>query len=172
SSAAEDCLRAFAEATGIPVAETQAGKGSLRYDHPQAAGAIGATGSAAANALAAAADVVIGIGTRWSDFSTASRSAFATQGVRFININVAAVDAAKHAATDVVGDARAALTKLAAAMAGWEVAADYRAEATERARLWDRAVEQAYHLGNAPLPSQAEVIGVVNAAAQPRDVVV
>ena len=171
-SGAQDGLRVFAEATGIPVAETQAGKGSLRYDHPQAAGAIGATGSAAANALAAAADVVIGVGTRWSDFSTASRSAFAAPGVRFININVAAVDAAKHAATDVVGDARAALTQLATAMAGWEVPADYRAEATERARLWDKAVEQAYHLGNAPLPSQAEVIGTVNAASQPRDVVV
>ncbi len=171
-SGAQDGLRVFAEATGIPVAETQAGKGALRYDHPQAAGAIGATGSTAANALAAAADVVIGVGTRWSDFSTASRSAFAAPGVRFININVAAVDAAKHAATDVVGDARAALTQLATAMTGWEVPADYRAEATERARLWDKTVEQAYHLGNAPLPSQAEVIGTVNAASQPRDVVV
>jgi 3D-(3,5/4)-trihydroxycyclohexane-1,2-dione acylhydrolase (decyclizing) len=165
-------LRAFAEATGIPVAETQAGKGSLPYDHPQAAGAIGATGSAAANALAAAADVVIGIGTRWSDFSTASGSAFAAPGVRFININVAAVDAAKHAAVDVVGDARAALTELAAALAGWQVAAGYRAEATERARLWDKVVEHAYHVGNGPLPSQSEVIGAVNAVSQPRDVVV
>ena len=171
-SAAESCLRGFAEATGIPVAETQAGKGSLPYDHPQAAGAIGATGSAAANALAAAADVVIGIGTRWSDFSTASRSAFAVPGVRFINVNVAAVDAAKLGAIDVVGDARAALTELAVAMAGWQVAPAYRAEATERARGWDTVVEQAYHLGNAPLPSQSEVIGAVNAAAQPRDVVV
>ena len=169
---AESCLRAFAEATGIPVAETQAGKGSLPYDHPQAAGAIGATGSAAANALAAAADVVIGIGTRWSDFSTASRSAFAAPGVRFVNLNVAAVDAAKLGAVDVVGDARAALTRLAAAMAGWRVAPAYRAEATERARGWDKVVEQAYHLGNAPLPSQSEVIGAVNAASQPRDVVV
>jgi 3D-(3,5/4)-trihydroxycyclohexane-1,2-dione acylhydrolase (decyclizing) len=171
-SAAESCLRAFAEATGIPVAETQAGKGAMTYDHPQAAGAIGATGSASANALAAKADVVVGIGTRWSDFSTASRSAFAAPGVRFINVNVAAVDAAKLGAIDVVGDARAALTELAAALSGWQVPAGYRAEATERARLWDKTVEQAYHLGNAPLPSQAEVIGAVNAASQPRDVVV
>jgi 3D-(3,5/4)-trihydroxycyclohexane-1,2-dione acylhydrolase (decyclizing) len=171
-SGAEGCLRAFAEATGIPVAETQAGKGSLPYDHPQAAGAIGATGTAAANALAAAADVVVGVGTRWSDFSTASRSAFAAPGVRFVNLNVAAVDAAKNAAVDVVGDARAALTELAAALAGWQVTAAYRGEATEKARAWDAVVEQAYHLGAAPLPSQAEVIGAVNAASQPRDVVV
>ena len=171
-SAAESCLRAFAEATGIPVAETQAGKGSMSYDHPQAAGAIGATGSAAANAMAATADVVVGIGTRWSDFSTASRSAFAVPGVRFVNLNVAGVDAAKHGAVDVVGDARAGLAELAAALAGWEVRAAYRAEATERARGWDKVVERAYHLGNEPLPSQAEVIGAVNAASEPRDVVV
>jgi 3D-(3,5/4)-trihydroxycyclohexane-1,2-dione acylhydrolase (decyclizing) len=171
-SEAESQLRAFAEATGVPVAETQAGKGSLPYDHPQAAGAIGATGSAAANALAAAADVVIGIGTRWSDFSTASRSAFAAPGVRLINVKVAAADAAKLGAIDVVGDARVALTQLADALTGWEVAQAYRAEATERARAWDKAVEQAYHLGNEPLPSQAEVIGAVNAASRPRDVVV
>ena len=171
-SEAESRLRAFAEATGVPVAETQAGKGSLPYDHPQAAGAIGATGSAAANALAAAADVVIGLGTRWSDFSTASRSAFAAPGVRFVNVNVAAVDAAKLGAIDVVGDARVALMQLPDALAGWEVTQAYRAEATERARAWDKAVEQAYHLGNEPLPSQAEVIGAVNAASRPRDVVV
>jgi 3D-(3,5/4)-trihydroxycyclohexane-1,2-dione acylhydrolase (decyclizing) len=171
-SSAESCLRAFAEATGVPVAETQAGKGSMNYDHPQAVGAIGATGSASANAIAAAADVVVGIGTRWSDFSTASRSAFAAPGVRFINVNVAAVDAAKLGGIDVVGDARSALTELATALSGWQVAAGYRGEATERARLWDKVVEQAYHLGNAPLPSQAEVIGAVNAASEPRDVVV
>jgi 3D-(3,5/4)-trihydroxycyclohexane-1,2-dione acylhydrolase (decyclizing) len=144
----------------------------MSYDHPQAVGAIGATGSASANAMAAMADVVVGIGTRWSDFSTASRSAFAVPGVRFINLNVAAVDAAKHGAVDVVSDARAALTELAAALAGWEVTAAYRTEATERARGWDKVVERAYHLGNTPLPSQAEVIGAVNAASEPRDVVV
>ena len=171
-SAAEACLREFAGATGIPVAETQAGKGAMNYDHPQAIGAIGATGSASANAIAATADVVVGIGTRWSDFSTASRSAFAAPGVRFINVNVAAVDAAKLGAIDVVGDARAALTELATALSGWQVAATYRAEATERARHWDEVVEHSYRAGNAPLPSQAEVIGAVNAASQPRDVVV
>ena len=171
-SGAQDRLRAFAEATGIPVAETQAGKGALAYDHPQAAGAIGATGTAAANALAAEADVVVGIGTRWSDFSTASRTAFARPDVRFVNLNVTASDAGKHAATSVVGDARAALDALAAAMSGWQADAAYRAEATALARRWDETVEQAYAAGHAPLPAQSEVIGAVNSAAEPRDVVV
>ncbi len=171
-SDATEVLRGFAEAAGIPVAETQAGKGSLRYDHPQSAGAIGATGSAAANALAREADVVVGIGTRWSDFSTASRTAFAVPGVRFININVASVDAVKEAATGVVGDARAALRALAEAMAGWQVDPAYRARATALARQWDETVERAYRLGHGPLPAQSEVIGAVNRAAGPRDVVV
>ncbi|HEX9066100.1 MAG TPA: thiamine pyrophosphate-binding protein, partial [Streptosporangiaceae bacterium] len=171
-SAATEQLRAFAEATGIPVAQTQAGTGALPYDHPQCAGAIGATGTAAANALAARADVVIGIGTRWSDFTTASRTAFAAPGVRFVNINVTSFDAAKQGAEMVTGDARAALAGLAGRLAGWQVDPAYRAEATERARLWDKVVEQAYHLGHGPLPAQSEVIGAVNEAAGPRDVVV
>ncbi len=165
-------LRSFAEATGIPVAETQAGKGSLPYDHPQSAGAIGATGTAAANALAARADVVIGIGTRWSDFSTASRRAFAEPGVRFVNINVASSDAVKHGAEMVTGDARAALDALAAELGGCQADPAYRGEVTERARQWDKVVDEAYHAGHAPLPAQSEVIGAVNAAAGPRDVVV
>lgn len=165
-------LAAFAEAAGVPVAETQAGKGSLRYDHPLAVGAIGATGTAAANALAREADVVIGIGTRWSDFTTASRSAFAAPGVRFVTINVAAVDAAKQGATQVLGDARAALAALAAELAGWQVAPQYRSLATELARQWDQGVERAYSLGHGPLPAQSEVIGAVNRASGPRDVVV
>ena len=169
-SRATESLRAFAEATGIPVAETQAGKGALPYDHPQCAGAIGATGTAAANALAARADVVIGVGTRWSDFTTASRTAFA--GPRFVNINVTSFDAAKQGAEMVTGDARAALDGLAAWLRGWQADPSYRAEATERARQWDKVVEQAYHVGNVPLPAQSEVIGAVNAAAGPRDVVV
>ena len=96
-SGAEEALRAFCEQTGIPVGETQAGKGSLPHGHPQAMGAVGSTGTTAANALAAEADVVIGIGTRWSDFTTASRTAFQDKGVRFVNINVARFDAGKHA---------------------------------------------------------------------------
>jgi 3D-(3,5/4)-trihydroxycyclohexane-1,2-dione acylhydrolase (decyclizing) len=165
-------LRALAAATGIPVAETQAGKGSLPYDHPQSAGAIGATGTTAANALAREADVVIGIGTRWSDFSTASRSAFGAPGVQFINVNITSFDAAKISGLAVIGDARAAISSLAAGLGGWQVQAAYRARATALARDWDQTVEHAYHLGHGPLPAQSEVIGAVNEAAGPRAVVV
>jgi 3D-(3,5/4)-trihydroxycyclohexane-1,2-dione acylhydrolase (decyclizing) len=165
-------LHEFVTATGIPVAVTQAGKGSLPYDHPQSVGAIGATGTTAANELARDADLVIGLGTRWSDFSTASRTAFAAPGVRFINCNVASFDAAKHSGLAVLGDARATIEALSVALAGWQVEPPYRARATELARGWDETVERAYHLGHEPLPAQSEVIGAVNAAAGPRDVVV
>ncbi len=165
-------LRAFAEATGVPVAETQAGKGSLPYDHPQSVGAIGATGTTAANALARSADVVVGIGTRWSDFSTASRSAFGAAGVQFINVNITSFDAAKNSGVSVVGDARAALASLSAALTGWEVPASYRARASELAASWDETVSAAYSLGHGPLPAQSEVIGAVNSCSGPRDVVV
>ena len=165
-------LRAFAEATGIPVAETQAGKGSLPYDHPQSVGAIGATGTTAANALAREADVVIGIGTRWSDFSTASRSAFAAPGVRFINVNVTSFDAAKISGLAVIGDARAAIDALTEGLTGWQVSSPYRARVSSLAREWDETVSAAYALGHSPLPAQSEVIGAVNEASGPRDVVV
>jgi 3D-(3,5/4)-trihydroxycyclohexane-1,2-dione acylhydrolase (decyclizing) len=171
-SGATSGLRALAEATGIPVAETQAGKGSLAYDHPQAVGAIGATGSTAANALARRADVVIGIGTRWSDFSTASRTAFAAPGVRFVNVNIASFDAVKHAAIMVVGDAKAAIAALEGALAGWRADGGYSAQATALASEWDQTVERAYSTGHEPLPAQSEVIGAVNRASGPRDVVV
>jgi len=169
---ATEALRRFAESSGIPVAETQAGKGSLAYDHAQSVGAIGVTGTVAANELARAADVVIGIGTRWSDFTTASRTAFAADGVRFVNCNIAAFDASKHGGVSVVGDARAGIEALEGALAGWSVTPSYRAEATARARQWDDVVEAAYDAGCQPLPSQAEVIGAVNRASGPRDVVV
>jgi 3D-(3,5/4)-trihydroxycyclohexane-1,2-dione acylhydrolase (decyclizing) len=169
---ATDALRAFVEATGIPVAETQAGKGSLPYDHPLALGAVGSTGSTAANRLAREADVVIGIGTRYSDFTTASRTAFANPDVRFVNINMAAFDAAKHAGVGVVADARAALVALSAQLAGWSVEPGYRETARRLAAEWDEVVERAYHLGHGPLPAQSEIIGVVNDISGPRDVVV
>ncbi|HSK91076.1 MAG TPA: 3D-(3,5/4)-trihydroxycyclohexane-1,2-dione acylhydrolase (decyclizing) [Euzebyales bacterium] len=171
-SEATDALRGFAEATGIPVAETQAGKGSLPYDHPLALGAVGSTGTTAANRLARDADVVIGIGTRYSDFTTASRTAFAAPDVRFVNINVAPVDAAKHAGAGVVADAREALRALPPAMAGWSVDPEYRELAGRLAGEWDQAVEHAYTLGHGPRPAQSEVIGAVNAVSDPRDVVV
>jgi 3D-(3,5/4)-trihydroxycyclohexane-1,2-dione acylhydrolase (decyclizing) len=169
---ATEALRLFAEATGIPVAETQAGKGSLRYDHPLSVGAVGATGTTAANALAREADVVLGIGTRWSDFTTASRTAFAAPGVRFVNVNIAAFDAAKHSGVAVVADARRALDALTEALAGWGTEAEYRERAYTLAQQWDSTVERAYRLDNAPLPAQSEVLGVVNEVSDARDVVV
>ncbi|MDP9396602.1 MAG: 3D-(3,5/4)-trihydroxycyclohexane-1,2-dione acylhydrolase (decyclizing) [Actinomycetota bacterium] len=169
---ATEQLRGFVEATGIPVAETQAGKGSLPYDHPQALGAIGSTGTTAANAIAREADVVLGIGTRWSDFTTASRTAFADPGVRFVNVNVAPLDAAKHAGVGLFADAREALTALTEGLDGWSVEPAYRDRAHRLAQEWDTTVERAYTLGHTPLPAQSEVLGVVNAVSAPRDVVV
>jgi 3D-(3,5/4)-trihydroxycyclohexane-1,2-dione acylhydrolase (decyclizing) len=171
-SEATAALRALVGSTGIPVAETQAGKGSLPWDHPLAVGAIGATGTVAANELARDADVVIGVGTRWSDFTTASRTAFAADGVQFVNVNVVAFDAAKHAGVALVADARAALEQLAAALDGWSVEAGYRARAGELAARWDDTVSAAYSLGHQPLPAQSEVIGAVNDVSEARDVVV
>ncbi len=171
-SDATAALRVFAEETGIPVAETQAGKASLPFDHPAALGAIGATGSAAANSLAREADLVIGAGTRWSDFSTASNTLFARPDVRFVNLNVASFDAHKRSAVALVADARAGLEDLAGELRGWQVEQQYRESARGLAAQWDAVVEQAYHLGNQPLPAQSEVIGAVNEASGPRDVVV
>jgi len=170
-SGATGALREFAAATGIPVAMTQAGKGSLAYDDPACVGAVGATGTTAANVLAREADVVIGVGTRWSDFTTASRSAFGADGVAFVNMNVTAFDAAKHAGIPVVADARAALTALTRALAGWSVDPEYREQARRLAAEWDAVVERAYAARHAPRPSQAEILGVVNEVAAPTDIV-
>jgi 3D-(3,5/4)-trihydroxycyclohexane-1,2-dione acylhydrolase (decyclizing) len=166
-SGATDALRAFCERTGIPVGETQAGKGSLPYDHPSNLGAVGATGTFAANRIAADADLVIGIGTRYSDFTTASKTAFRNAGVRFVNINVAEFDAAKHAGIALVGDARATLEQLD----GIAVDDAYREECARLAREWDEEVARLYAVDEAPL-AQSAVIGAVNAAARPQDVVV
>ncbi len=143
----------------------------MRSDDPLCAGAIGATGTTAANELAAQADVVIGIGTRWSDFTTASRTAFAEPGVRFVNINVASFDAAKQSGVAVVADARAALDALALVLAGWKAEPAYRTRAAELAARWQATVEAAYTTRHQPRPAQAEVIGVVNEVSGERDVV-
>ncbi|HYY77883.1 MAG TPA: 3D-(3,5/4)-trihydroxycyclohexane-1,2-dione acylhydrolase (decyclizing) [Actinomycetes bacterium] len=169
---ATGALRALVEATGIPVAETYAGKGSMPYDHPSSLGAVGATGTDGANAMAREADVVLGVGTRWSDFTTASHSVFADPGVQFVTVNVAAVDAFKLGATPVVADARAALEALREALAGWRADDAWRQAAAGHNRAWDAAVERVYRAGHGPLPSQGEVIGAVNDAAEARDVVV
>src|SRR5690242_13416202 len=166
-SEATDALRAFCERTGIPVGETQAGKGSLPYDHPSNLGAIGATGTFAANRIAADADLVIGIGTRYSDFTTASKTAFRNPDVRFVNVNVAEFDAAKHAGIALVGDARATLEQLD----GVAVDEAYRDECARLVREWDEEVARLYAVDEAPL-AQSAVIGAVNAASRPQDVVV
>ena len=169
---ATGALRAFAEATGIPVGETQAGRGALPSSHPSALGAIGATGTPAANRLARDADLVIGVGTRWSDFTTASRSAFQDPDVRFVGVNVASLDAAKQSALALEADARLALDALREALAGHRVDPAWERRAADEAAAWDAEVERLYSAGHAPLPSQAEVIGAVGAAAGERDVVV
>jgi 3D-(3,5/4)-trihydroxycyclohexane-1,2-dione acylhydrolase (decyclizing) len=171
-SEATEALERVVRRTGIPVAETQAGKGSLRFDHPQALGAIGATGTLAANRVAADADVVIGVGTRYSDFTTASKTAFRAAGVRFVNVNVSDFDAHKHAGIALVGDARATLEAIDARLAGWSVNADYRLVCEKLRVEWDLEVTRLYHLGHGPLPAQSEVIGAVNELSGPRDVVV
>jgi len=170
-SEATDVLRRLCEQTGIPVGETQAGKGSLPYDHPSALGALGVTGTFAANRIAAEADLVIGLGTRWSDFTTASRTAFQSRDVRFVNVNVADLDAVKHAGVALVGDAGATLDRLADLLAGWSVDDAYRAKATQLNREWDAEVSRLYTVEHDP-PAQSAVIGAVNDAARAQDVVV
>lgn len=193
-SEASEALIAFADATGIPVVDTQAGKGAIPWDHPAAAGGVGATGNAAANALAERADLVIGVGTRYTDFTTASRTVFAHPDVRFVNLNVKAFDAAKHGAEMVVADARAGLEALTAALAGpagrvtapgdapdrgeaasgtpYRVAEAYRAEVAERVAAWQEVTESCYHADHGPLPAQTEVFGALNELMADTDVLV
>ena len=171
-SEATDALRAFVDQTGIPVGESQAGKGSLPYDHPASLGALGVTGTFAANRIAADADVVIGIGTRWSDFTTASKTAFRNPDVRYVNVNVADFDAAKLDGIALVADARLTLERLATALAGHQVDPEYGELAARLNREWDEEVSRLYKLGHKPLPAQSEVIGAVNDSARPTDVVV
>ncbi len=171
-SEATAALRALAEATGIPVAETQAGKGAMPYDHPSALGAVGATGTRAANLIARDADLVIAVGTRLGDFTTASRTAFQDPGVRIVGVNVAAFDAHKLGATPLVADARTALEALAGALQGHRVDPAYAETAARLNREWDAEVERLYAGEAGGGMTQAQVIGVVNGSAEPRDVVV
>jgi 3D-(3,5/4)-trihydroxycyclohexane-1,2-dione acylhydrolase (decyclizing) len=171
-SEATDTLAEFCAATGIPVGETQAGKGALRWDHPQNVGAIGATGALAANRIAAQADVVIGIGTRYSDFTTASKTAFRNPAVRFININVAELDSHKHWALSLLGDAKVTLQELMSALNGWRVSASYAAEINSLRTQWKQEVDRLRGTRLKPVPCQAEVIDVVNQFVRPKDVIV
>jgi 3D-(3,5/4)-trihydroxycyclohexane-1,2-dione acylhydrolase (decyclizing) len=169
---ATDALRKLVDATGIPVGETQAGKGSMPFDHASAMGGIGATGTLAANRVAGHADLVIGLGTRYSDFTTASKTAFQDAGVQFINVNVAEADANKLGGLALIGDARATLEALAERLKGWAVASDYRLLCSKLHDKWDQEVTRLYSLGHAGLPAQSEVLGAVNDLSAPRDVVV
>jgi len=169
-SVASDALAAFVSQTGIPVAETQAGKGSLPYDHPQCVGAIGATGNLAANRLAREADLVIGIGTRYSDFTSASMTAFQNPEVRFVNINTAEFDAYKVSAIPVVADARVALEALTAALPSYKVSSDHAAQISQLKQAWEAEVDRLFHLNTQPKPAQSEVIGAMWEASGPRDV--
>jgi len=171
-SEATEALRELVDATGIPVCETQAGRGSLRSDHELSLGAVGATGTLAANRLAREADLVVGIGTRWSDFTTASNSAFQDPGVRFVNLNVSEYDAAKHSGLALTCDARLGLESLLEALAGHRAPEDWIERARTGAAQWAEEVDRLVHAGNAPLPSQAEVIGAINDAAGETGVVV
>ncbi len=171
-SEATEALRRLVDATGIPVAETMAGKGSLPYDHPLNLSAVGVTGNFAANRLAREADLIIGIGTRYSDFTTASKTAFQNPHVRFVNINVAEFDAFKHAAVPLIGDARATLEELLLLLEGWRAPAEHEARARALHDEWDAEVQRMYDQRHTPLPSQAEIIGAVNALSDPNGVMI
>jgi 3D-(3,5/4)-trihydroxycyclohexane-1,2-dione acylhydrolase (decyclizing) len=170
-SEATETLDRFARETGIPVGETQAGKGSLSFDHPQNLGAIGVTGTPGANIVAREADLVIAIGTRLGDFTTASKTEFQNPDVRFIGINVAGFDAHKHNALPVVADARAALDELRSALKEFRVADSYSTEVTRLKNEWETESDRLFGLRHGPPLSQSQVIGAVNASSAPEDVV-
>jgi 3D-(3,5/4)-trihydroxycyclohexane-1,2-dione acylhydrolase (decyclizing) len=172
-SEASQALAKFAEATGIPVAETQAGKGALPFDHPQEVGAMGVTGTPGANLLAREADLIVGVGTRYSDFTSASKTAFQNPDVRFININVAEFDAYKHAALALVGDARITLQELQQAANAYRVPSEWSAKIARYREDWEKEVDRIYALrGEGGVLAQGEVIGVVNQHSEPKDTMV
>lgn len=171
-SRAEEALEAFAGATGIPVASTQAGKGSLRHDHPQDVGGIGHTGTATADELARTADLIIGVGTRYTDFTTASNTLFNADG-RFLNLNIAAYDSHKLAGLPLVADARSALTQLAEALAAYEVEEPYVAEYTQDKERWEQRVDAAYETPEEDVrPTQTQVLGVLDSLADESNIII
>jgi len=167
-------LREFVEQTGIPVGETMAGKGSLRYDNPLCLGAIGATGTSAANLIAKETDLIIGIGTRYSDFTTASKTQFQNPNVRFININVAEFDAYKHSALALVGDAKATLEELLVALYGYTNNTENQNRARQLHDAWESEVDRLYAIKTADsgLPFQGGLIGAINDHGDPEAVMV
>jgi 3D-(3,5/4)-trihydroxycyclohexane-1,2-dione acylhydrolase (decyclizing) len=154
-------LTAFAEKHGIPVTVTQAGKSSINETHPLSMGSVGVTGTSSANALVEKADVIIAVGTRLQDFTTGSWSVFRNPDVKFVAINTASFDAAKHNALPVVGDAKVTLTALSTSLGGWTAPAALKDKAASLKAEWMKAAEKALGPTNAPLPSDAQVIGAV-----------
>ncbi|MGW5042036.1 3D-(3,5/4)-trihydroxycyclohexane-1,2-dione acylhydrolase (decyclizing) [Streptomyces parvulus] len=170
---AEAALEALVDATGIPVASTQAGKGSLRHDHPADLGGIGHTGTAVADDLARTADLVIGVGTRYSDFTTASGTLFQDPGVRFLNLNITAFDAHKLAARTLVCDARAGLTALTGALSGHRVPLSYEDEYRAGRARWEETVRAALRADDEnAVPTQTQVLGALDAVVGDEDVVI
>jgi 3D-(3,5/4)-trihydroxycyclohexane-1,2-dione acylhydrolase (decyclizing) len=171
-SDASDSLARLVEQTGIPVGETMAGKGALPWNHPQNLEAVGVTGTPGANVLAREADLVIAVGTRLSDFTTASKTAFQNPQVRFININVAEFDAYKHAALPLLADARVTLDELREALEGYRVSDEYASRIASFKEQWSVETEGLFNQRHGPPISQSEVIGIVNQFSKPTDVVV
>ncbi|MFE9049542.1 3D-(3,5/4)-trihydroxycyclohexane-1,2-dione acylhydrolase (decyclizing) [Streptomyces rubiginosohelvolus] len=174
-SAAEETLAAFTAATRIPVASTQAGKGALRHDHPADVGGIGHTGTATADELARTADLVIGIGTRFSDFTTASGTLFADPAVRFLHLNITAFDAHKLAALPLVADARAGLEALTAALAGrgYRVDPAYETEYTGAKEAWEERVEASFATPDPTArPTQTQVLGLLDDLVTEEDILI
>lgn len=165
-------LRDLASATGIPVSDTQAGKGAINFDHECAVGGVGSTGANSANHLADKADVVIGVGTRYSDFTTASHTQFKNPDVRFVNINVKAFDAAKHAGEMVVADAKLALAALKEALGDYRVSEDYSREIADERADWFEKTAECYGAHDQELPAQTEVFGALNDMMGDNDVVI
>ncbi len=171
-SGASEALSKLASATGIPVCETQAGKGSLAFDHPQQLGAVGVTGTPGANVAAREADLIIGIGTRYSDFTSASKTAFQNPSVRFININVAEFDAYKHSALPLIGDALVTIDELQLAVDDYHVEESYRARIEQRRSQWEVEVDRIYSFVKGTPIAQGEVIGILNNFMEPSDIMV
>ncbi|MBY8342868.1 3D-(3,5/4)-trihydroxycyclohexane-1,2-dione acylhydrolase (decyclizing) [Streptomyces spinosirectus] len=172
-SRAEEALKALVDATGIPVASTQAGKGSLRHDHPADLGGIGHTGTAVSDDIARTADLVIGVGTRYSDFTTASGTLFQHPDVRFVNLNIAAFDAHKLAARTLVCDARTGLRALLEGLADHRVDSAYEAEYRAGKGRWEQVVEAAYAADDEhAVPTQTQVLGALDAVVGDDDVVI
>jgi 3D-(3,5/4)-trihydroxycyclohexane-1,2-dione acylhydrolase (decyclizing) len=170
-SQASEVLIKLAEQTGIPVTETFAGKGSLPYNHPSNLGAVGATGTPGANEITGEADLIIGIGTRYSDFTTASKTAFQNPEVKFININITDFDSYKHCALPLTSDARVCLEELLGLVSNYRVSQDYIERVASLNRKWDKQVTEICKVTGSLPVSQAEVVGAVNGFAGPRDVV-